>query len=129
MQKRINMVLHQAQVHHLSLREQLCVLQKTCPGCGIPSSIGHTRHHLFIRRIKKYDHLLWTVENISLICAECHVDMGEAPRLGYLATMQKFEIGIAPERIEAWVDSLPMKIKRLPGFYWEAKEDFLWSIK
>ena len=109
--------------YHLKLREQLCILQEGCPGCGIPSCTGHTLHHLLVRRIKKYNHLLWTVENISLICAECHVDMGEAPNLGYSAAIQKFRAGITPEQIEGWVASLPTKVPlNLPAFYHLAKE-------
>ena len=116
--------------YHLNLREELCTLQKSCPGCGMPSCTGHDLHHLFVRRIKRYDKLLWHSLNIALVCQSCHTGMGEKSNLNYSATVQKFRAGITPEEIEDWVANLPTKVPiRLPAFYYLAKEHHLEFIK
>ena len=115
----IDMIGNQA--YHLDLRQQLCLSQKSCPGCGRPSCIGDDLHHLLIRRISKFSELLWHPLNISLVCHTCHVP--ERKNLGYSATIQKFRAGITPEQIEGWVASLPTKVPlNLPAFYHLAKE-------
>ena len=107
--------------YHLKLREQLCVLQKGCPGCGMPSCTGDDLHHLLIRRVKKDAPWLYTIENCVLVCHACHVP--ERKNLNYSATIQKFRAGITPEQIEGWVASLPTKVPlNLPAFYHLAKE-------
>ena len=122
----MNMDMIGNQAYHLDLRQQLCLSQKSCPGCGKPSCIGNDLHHLFVRRVKKNFPELYNVIGISLVCSTCHTGMGEAPRLNYSCTIQKFNMGITPDMIEKWIAALPVKAPlALPAFYYEAKEDWL----
>lgn len=108
---------------HIKLRLWLVKFQRVCPVCGKYLSVFDSLHHVFVRRDIKHLHsYLWCKENISLVCHKCHVP--EAPRLGYLCTRQKFEMGFSPEHLEEWIDELPTKIDLAPPeFYFEARMD------
>ena len=109
--------------HHIELRKWLVQYQRFCPVCGRPVSIHDTLHHLFVRRMKRYEDLLWTRENIVLVCPEHHVP--EAPDLNYAAALQKWTMGFTPNDIRKWIDNLPFRVKRgLPGWFIRAEEDF-----
>jgi len=108
------------------LREWLVEHQGNCPGCGSPLSPWHSLHHVFHRRLKQIDDLLWVPINISLICPNCHPPaMSEAEDLNLNCALQKFSMGFEPDDIRDWLDSLPLKVKPgLPGFFIEAEEAF-----
>jgi hypothetical protein len=106
------------------MREWLVKHQKHCPVCGRRvMAEGSHAHHLFVRRLKQIDHLLWCVENIVLVCPDCHVP--EAPDLNWAAAMQKWAMGFTPQGIREWMASLPTKVPlRVPGWFIEAEEDY-----
>lgn len=96
---------------HDELRDYLVEHQPACPGCGYPPHWNDHLHHVFVRRLKPIDHLLWHIINIALVCPSCHTP--EAPNLNYHAALQKFEMGISPQDVRDWLESLPLKVK--PG--------------
>ena len=105
------------------LREWLVENQEDCPGCGVRSSPWHNLHHVFHRRLKRIDHLLWCETNISLVCPSCHVP--ETHDLNLNCALQKFSMGFEPDDVRDWMDSLPLKVKPgLPGFFLEAEEQW-----
>ncbi|GAF68535.1 unnamed protein product [marine sediment metagenome] len=108
------------------LREWLVENQEDCPGCGKRVGPWDTLHHVFHRRLKQIDKLLWVPENCSLICPDCHPPaMSEAPNLNLNCALQKFSMGFEPDDIRDWLDSLPLKVKPgLPAFFLEAEEAF-----
>lgn len=110
--------------YHIPLREWLVANQRFCPVCGKSVTIYDDLHHLFIRRMKRYEGLLWTKENIVLVHNQgCHVP--EAPNLNYNSALQKFRMGFTPDDIREWIDSLPFKVKPgLPAFFIQAEEDY-----
>ena len=105
------------------LREWLVEYQENCPGCGKRSSPWDSLHHVFHRRLKRIDDLLWVPENISLVCQSCHPPgMSEAEDLNLNCALQKFSMGFEPDDIRDWMDSLPLKVKPgLPAFFVEAE--------
>ena len=105
------------------LREWLVENQEDCPGCGCRSSPWDHLHHVFVRRLKPVDDLLFVTENISLVCHSCHTGMGEAEDLNLNCALQKFSMkDLEPDDIRDWMDSLPLKVKPgLPGFFLEAE--------
>ena len=110
------------------LREWLVEHQEDCPGCGCRSSPWDTLHHLWVRRLKPIDKLLWVPINISLVCPDCHTGMGETEGLRLNCALQKFSMGFEPDDVRDWMDSLPLKVKPgLPGFFLEAEEQ--WKSK
>ena len=105
------------------LREWLVEHQEDCPGCGKRVGPWDTLHHVFHRRLKRIDHLLWCETNISLVCPTCHNP--EAQDLNLNCALQKFAMGFEPDDIRDWMDSLPLKVKPgLPAFFIEAEEAF-----
>jgi len=109
----------------MELREWLVEHQRFCPACRQPVSIHDTLHHLFVRRIKRYEELLWDKCNISLVCPADHIEMGEAPDLNYLCALQKWTMGFTPDDVREWIDGLPFKVKPgLPAFFIQAEGDF-----
>ena len=104
------------------LCEWLVEHQENCAGCGCRSSTWDHLHHVFVRRLKRIDHLLWCETNISLVCPSCHTGMGEAEDLNLNCALQKFSMGFEPDDIRDWMDSLPLKVKPgLPHFFIEAE--------
>ena len=103
------------------VKQYLMNTQKGCPVCGRSTRRQGDAHHLFVRRGPDIPEL-YTEINIILVCHNCHVP--EAPELNYMSALMKLEI-YGPDAIEGWLDSLPLKIKTLPSFYWEAREDYL----
>jgi len=103
-------------------REWLRFHQRQCPVCENPLTGYEHRHHWLIRRSKKKPELDQPGYNLLLVCPDCHDP--EASNLGYLCALQVFQtIGIPPNELEAWVDSLPYKVRRdLPLFYYDARE-------
>ena len=108
------------------LREWLVENQEDCPGCGCRSSPWDHLHHVFVRRLKPIDKLLWVPENCSLVCPSRHTGMGEAEDLNLNCALQKFSMkDLEPDDIRDWMDSLPLKVNPgLPAFFIEAEETF-----
>jgi hypothetical protein len=106
------------------LASWLIIHQRKCPGCGARSTREHDLHHLWHRRLKQVDPLLWATINISLVCNPCHVP--ESKDLNYLCALQKFELGITtPENVLEWLANLPLKVQApVPAFFYRARLDW-----
>ena len=105
------------------LRDWLVENQRYCPGCGYPVHVNDHLHHVFVRRLKQVDDLLWTRLNIALVCPTCHVP--EAPSLNLNCALQKWSMGFSPQDVRDWIASLPLKVK--PGmrrFFLEAEQNY-----
>lgn len=109
---------------HDELRDWLIEHQSGCPGCGYPAHRNDHLHHIFHRRLKQIDDLLWVPINIALVCPTCHVP--ERHNLNYRAALQKFEQGFTPDKVREWLDGLPLKVKPgLPRFFIRAEERWI----
>lgn len=107
---------------HEELRQWLKIHQFVCPVCGKRLTGYEDLHHLFVRRMRTIDHLLWCKENISLVCSNCHVP--EAPDLNYMAAVQKWHMGFTPQGIREWIDSLPTREPiKIPRWFLLAEEE------
>lgn len=103
------------------LADWLVINQKECPVCGASAHKEMDLHHLWHRRLKLIDKLLWVPINISLVCNPCHVP--ETEKMNYKCAMQKFGMGFTPDRVRAWLKDLPLKVKPgFPAFFIEAEE-------
>lgn len=107
----------------MELREWLVEHQQFCPACGDRVTVHDTLHHMFVRRIKRYEDLLFDRINISLVCPGCHTP--EAPDLNCLCALQKWTMGFTPQDVREWIDNLPFKVKPgLPKFFIKAEADY-----
>jgi len=104
----------------------LILNQKTCPACGARLYRDDEKfdlHHLWHRRLKQIDDLLWVPINISMVCHRCHVP--ETEELNYKCAVQKFRMGFTPSMVVGWLRGLPLKVvPGLPDYFVRAEIDF-----
>jgi hypothetical protein len=100
--------------------------QKTCPVCGrklFKNDEVFDLHHLWHRRLKQIDSLLWVPINITMLCHRCHVP--ETPEMNFKCAMQKFRMGFSPKQVRIWLSDLPLKVAPgLPRFFVRAEEEY-----
>ncbi len=100
------------------MRELCRDLYQVCPGCGLPVNTNDDLHHALIRRDKNRPELDVPM-NLILVHHNCHVP--EAKNMRYNSYVMILRVW-GSEAIEAWVDSLPYKVKPvLPEGYYQAR--------
>jgi hypothetical protein len=101
--------------------------QKTCPVCGkrlFRNMEEFDLHHLWHRRLKQIDPLLWDPINISMLCHRHHVP--ETAEMNYKCALQKFSMGLDPDEVVCWLRALPLKVKPgLPAFFVRAEQAYM----
>lgn len=106
------------------MRDYLVRHQKVCPVCKRPIWREDARHHWLIGQMKGRPELDEPILNV-LLChnSSCHVP--PPPRLDYLcAEFVMRDLGVSPDEIEAWAESLPFKVRPdLGEAYYEARMD------
>lgn len=96
----------------------LLIHQGHCP-CGQVHAMTDV-HHVFIRRVKKGMDELYHPANCVAANNRCH--LAEGLEFQIESAMLCFNHAGGPDKVLEWIDSLPLKVKHLPGFFWQAKE-------